>query len=231
MTKAMPELPPPEPAGERRLPRRETLEALDTSHAYVANAVQMARAWAQRVREGHAEASLVLSGPCGTGKTHIARAILWSVVLHAEDEPQLAVPAGLFYLANDLLLALAPSTDEYGTYHTPRVSRLLGQVPLLVIDDVGGQQLLPFVAKEDQEPERQARYFRLIDYCYSRRIAVILTTNLSLKGGAESDLAQHIGRRAWDRLCEMAPQGFMVGLQGVPSWRVKAGGRETSAGG
>jgi hypothetical protein len=33
------------------------------------------------------------------------------------------------------------------------------------------------------------------------------------------------GRRAWDRLMRIAAGGQMVKMDGVPNWRVKAGGR------
>jgi DNA replication protein DnaC len=213
------------PSAKVRRPDRATLDDLDTSHPAVAAAVKAARAWAQRKRDGYADASLVLAGPYGTGKTHIAKAILWSIVQMPEGASHLAVPVGRFFLANDLLLKLSPTTGEFGISSTPRVSSLLGEAPLVVVDDVGGQQILPFVAREDQEHERHARYFRFVDYCYTVQTSVIVTTNLSLSGGHESEVARHIGGRAWDRLCEMAPAGFMIGLAGVPSWRVKAGGR------
>jgi hypothetical protein len=60
-------------------------------------------------------------------------------------------------------------------------------------------------------------------------VSIIITTNLSLAGGKESQFALHIGGRSYDRLSEMAPAGFMVGLDGVPSWRQKIiAGRDTA---
>lgn len=90
----------------------------------------------------------------------------------------------------------------------------------MVIDDVGAEGVLEFVGKEHQVVERQARYFRFIDHCYANDIPGVITTNLPL-----AELAAHLGRRAWDRLMQMAPAGQMVDMSGVPSWRVKAGGR------
>jgi DNA replication protein DnaC len=205
---------------------RKSLATLDTSNTRVKTAVQAARAWAQRKRDGFPEASLVLSGPVGTGKTHIAQAILWSITDEPEGLPLLAVPAGKFWLANDLLLRLAPTQDpETGIIMTPRAGNLVGSAPLVVIDDVGGQQDIPYIGRERQEQEMHARWFSFINHCYTLRISVIMTTNLSLAGGHECELARHLGARAWDRLCEMAPAGFMISLDGVPSWRVKSGGR------
>lgn len=212
-------------AADPKVPQRASLDELDESHPAVANAIATARRWAQRKRDGYTDASMVFSGPYGTGKTHIARAILWSIVDTPDGYADLAVPAGWFYLANDLLQRMAPHQDkETGMIVMPRSSNLTGSAPLVVIDDVGGQQTLPFIAAADQESELHARWFRFIDHCYKLQISVIMTTNLSI-GGHESELARHLGGRAWDRLCEMAPAGFMVGLEGVPSWRVRQGGR------
>lgn len=207
-------------------PGRARIADLDTSHPAMASAVKAAYDWAERKRQGYEDASLVLSGPYGTGKTHIARAILWSIILEPEGHPEAAVPAGRFFLANDLLMRMTPTKEkETGMIMTPRASDLVGNAPIVVIDDVGGQQILPYVAAADQDDERSARYFRFIDHCYVTQVSVIITTNLSMGGGFRSEFAEHIGGRAWDRLNEMAPAGFMVGLDGVPSWRVKKGGR------
>lgn len=91
---------------------------------------------------------------------------------------------------------------------------------MIVIDDVGAEQTLPFVGKDDQEAEKQARYFRVIDYCYGRGISVIMTSNLK-----PPQLAELLGGRCWDRLSEMAPRGFVIDLSGVPSWRRAQSGR------
>ena len=213
------------PVKERTL-QKVRLDELDTSHALVANAVAAARKWADRKRNGYEDASLILSGPYGTGKTHIAKSILWSIVDEPYGHPDAAVPAGKFFLANDLLLQMAPIQDRtYNITSPPRPAALVGTAPIVVIDDIGGQQNIPFIKADDQEHERHARYFRFIDHCYTDLVSIIITTNLSLAGGKESQFALHIGGRSYDRLSEMAPAGFMVGLDGVPSWRQKRAGR------
>jgi asparagine synthetase B (glutamine-hydrolysing) len=83
------------------------------------------------------------------------------------------------------------------------------------------EQRLPFITGNDQDGEIAARYYRVIDYCYSKNISVIITCNTSLK-----ELARIIGGRAWDRLQQMAPRGFMMDLAGVPSWRQMQSGRQ-----
>jgi len=135
-------------------------------------------------------------------------------------------PSGRFYLSNDLLGSLGVSRDpETGMSLPARPSAVIGYPPLIVIDDVGLEQAIPFVRGEDQEAERQARFFKVINHCLGN-VSVIITTNKTWP-----ELADYIGRRAADRLLAMAPKlpatndSFIVDMFGVPSWRRKAGGR------
>lgn len=211
-------IPPSEQVTVGRTVQRATLGDLDTSHPMMSEAVAIVRKWADRKREGHDDASLVLCGPYGTGKTRIARAALWSICYTVDDTP--VAPMGKFFHAADLLLKLSPTKTEWGGTEVPRPAEFIGNVPIVVIDDVGSEQEIPFVAKDGQIAEIQARYFRVMDYCYQFNISLILTSNLSIP-----QLQAHLGGRCWDRLSQMAPKGFMFDLTGVPSWRQKESGR------
>jgi DNA replication protein DnaC len=223
-----------------RRPERVTLDTLDASHPKVAYAVSMARTWAQRKRASYLDASLVLCGPNGVGKTHIARAIWWSMTTRAtrpewDEESQTFVeqplpgteqPSGLFKLSNDWITALGQTRDaDTGLITTARASALVGTSPLVVIDDVGAEQAIPFIAGEQQAIEKEVRFFKLVDYCYTAQISLVVTSNKPL-----AELATHLGRRAWDRLTQMAPRlpngdSFMVEMFDVPSYRVATSGR------
>ena len=207
------------PPRNGRIVERATLDELDNTHGTVQAAIKMARAWAERKRRGENEASVVLVGPVGTGKTHIARSILWSLCLATEDGRPVA-PAGKFFLASDLLLKFSPASTSWGGVEMPRAADIIGQAPIVVIDDVGAEGVIPYVKTDEQEHERQARYFRAIDYCYTWRVSLVITSNMSLQ-----QLQAHLGPRCWDRLGQMAPRGFMFDLTGVPSWRQKESGR------
>lgn len=211
-----------------------TLASLDLSwHPRVKAAVNAAREWQRLRRYQVAEnkrqheageeitvkphASLVLLATAedpvnctgyGCGKTHIAKAVLWSEAFVLDGVP--FAPAGNFYEAARLVANLdgetRPSAEIRG--------------PILVIDDVGTEGTIPFVAKESQDSERHARYFKAINYCYDAGISVVITANLTT-----DQLAAHIGGRAWSRLLEMAPSGMIVDLSGVPDYRRRQGGR------
>ena len=209
--------PPPEPRPERG-PEPITLDTLDPGHhPKVKAAIDAARAWAGRKRNGKMDASLVLVGPTGAGKTHIARAILWSMTQAAIDEdgqpiPGTARPMGRFYMADALIQSLDQSTY---------VSNLVGNAPLIVVDDVGSEQEIEYVAAGAQQREKQHRYFKLVNHCYDWQVSVIITSNLTL-----AELKDVLGARSWSRLAQMAPAGFMLDLSGVPDYRVQQSGRQ-----
>lgn len=216
----------PQESGAIKDINRVRLSDLDTAvHPLVKTAVDAARRWAERYKGGADKApSLVLAGPPGVGKTHIAKSIWWAVCQSAVDEngqkiPGSERPLGRFLSAADLMQELDPQRSDHFQEAIP-VSLVLGTSPLIVVDDIGAEGVLAFIGKDHQEYERQARYFRLVDFCYGSDIPVIITTNLKL-----NELAAHVGPRVWDRLNQMAPAGQMVSMFGVPSWRVKAGGR------
>lgn len=213
-------------AGDIRALRPVKLADLDVSHhPLVGTAVAAARRWADRYRDPQTRApSLVLCGPNGVGKTHIARAIWWAITQIAADADGSVIvgsarPVGKFYQAAELLLVLSPDEEDGG--RLPGVGQVVGSAPLMVIDDIGAEGTIPFVRGEYQAHELRVRYFRLVDWAYVNDVPLIVTTNLTVTG-----LGAHIGARAWDRLNEMAPTGQIVSLEGVPSWRVKEGGRQ-----
>jgi DNA replication protein DnaC len=200
-----------EPTQRQRHGERVTLDTLDTSSAKMAQAVDMCKAWARAKREGIRDISLVFVGPVGTGKTHLAKAVLWSICLGFDDGTPVA-PVGRFYRADELVQAYEPGVASYA---------LIPQnCPILVIDDVGAEQVIPFISAEGQDRERQHRYFGIIDRCYRWEISVVITSNLSL-----DSLSDVMGHRAWSRLGEMAPAGFMIDLSGVSDYRRKRAGR------
>lgn len=226
----------PDPTPEH--PQRVTLEQLDESvHTKVQSAVSAARRWASLKISGVDRVSMVLVATgvmlpngepdrertgYGCGKTHIAKAIQWASYIALDDGTPVA-PAGRFYVARDLIELLGAGNTMQELAPPPVKTSDGGRVggtPVIVIDDVGTEGVLPYVAKGAQSHELHARYFSVINYCYDKHISVVITANMSI-----DELARHIGGRAWSRLQQMAPAGLMLDMTGVPDYRRKAGGR------
>jgi hypothetical protein len=189
------------------------LKTMELWSAEVERAIQLTRQWAVE-RRTCPGLSLVLSGRPGLGKTHMARAALWSEAYFVDDQP--VSPTGKFYLANDLLLRLSPNA-EMGI--TATVKSLVGGSTLIVVDDVGHNLSLPFVSTEWQEDERHARIHAFVDYCHANQVSLILTSRLEPKLA----LGNWLGRHSWDRLLQMARQPFIVQIEEKQSFRVREG--------
>jgi len=97
----------------------------------------------------------------------------------------------------------------------------IGKSKVVIIDDVGRETTIKFVAAVEQIAERQKRYFSVIDYCYQRKIPMILTSNLG-----RNEFLEAVGGAAFSRLLEMVRPEFMFNLAGVPDHRAKIGGWE-----
>ncbi len=217
------------------LPERITLRTIDTAHhELVAKAVEAARQWASRKIAGDSRVSLVLvAGPVsangkpdpnrtgyGCGKTHIARAVQWASYTSMDGVP--VAPLGKFFMAKDILALLGDGNtmSDLAPPGTATDFGRVGGIPVLIIDDVGSEGVLPYIAKESQSYEKWARYFEIVNYCNDNGISVVMTGNMRLQ-----ELEDYIGGRAWSRLMEMAPAGFMVDMTGVPDWRRQQSGR------
>lgn len=225
---------------------RPTLNSLQETHPDMTGAIAVVRKWGKAFNEARRAMndtadetaarppSLILSGPNGTGKTHIARAIQWSLVDAATDEDSrqiddLVAPSCRWYSAADLLGLLGHESDSEGYSYSGRPGSMVGGAPFVIIDDVAAELTIPFVAYPAQVMERQIRYHLFFDWCNSNGVPVVLTTNLTA-AGPDSALAQHVGPRAWSRLMQMVPRGFIVSLWNVPDYRLIASGRDEVGG-
>lgn len=196
-----------------------SLDDLEVTHPKMKNVVSAVREWARCYRDGN-KMSFVMVGPNGVGKTHITRAILWSIKLVEPISGQ-ERPAGRMYTAYSALKMLTESSPAslapVDNYNPSR------STPFVIIDDIG--------AEHDAERQAdwstamvQAQWFRLVDYCDRRKVPLILSA--SNNAGTLAGIRDHIGPRCWDRILKMAPSGFIWDLSGVPSYRVKSSGRQ-----
>ncbi len=118
---------------------------------------------------------LVLMGTYGCGKTHLAAAIANTCVEYGMNTLFLTVP--------DLLDWLRYSYDSTDTTFEQRFEEIRN-VALLVLDDLGAQNATPWAAE---------KLFQIIDYRYSRKLPLVVTTNLSF-----DDLDDRIRSRLQD---------------------------------
>jgi DNA replication protein DnaC len=117
---------------------------------------------------------LLLMGPVGTGKTHLAVAVMR------------AIQAGVLISAIELLQEIL---ESYRTHAgCPRLE-LARDTELLVLDDLGAEASGDWATRE---------IFELIGYRYEMALPLIVTTNCTL-----ASLGKRLGPRTVSRLSEM----------------------------
>lgn len=145
------------------------------------NAVlQFCRDYAERFGEHLTTGeSMVLIGKRGTGKTHLATAILQAL---------LPEHVGLYTTAQDMVSMIRATWG--GSGNTDAVMRALYGVPLLVIDEVGVQ---------GGTENEQNLIFQVLDHRYRERKPVVLVGNMRIE-----EMKTYLGERVVDRLREIA---------------------------
>ena len=108
------------------------------------------------------EGWLLLQGGYGSGKTHLAAAI-------ANFAVELGIPT-IFITVPDLLDTLRFSFSAADDNFEDRFEEIR-QTPLLILDDFGTQNATQWA---------QEKLFQIINYRYTNRLPLVVTTNLSL---------------------------------------------------
>lgn len=144
------------------------------------SALEIVKAYAEGF-EGHYKAGtgLVLSGSPGTGKSHLAGAVLQHIM------PE---HCGLYTTCMSVIRAVRGTWRKDSELSETEVLRTYCNVPLLVLDEIGVQY------GTDGE---QTILFDVLDRRYREMRPTILLTNQSAKGFKE-----FIGERSFDRLVE-----------------------------
>ena len=128
---------------------------------------------------------LLVYGPVGCGKTHLAVAVLYHLLDKRSPSEM------LFYAVPDLL-------DDIRATYGGDVKRadVLGaaqDVPILVLDDFGSERVTDWVGE---------KLYQIINHRYNGRLQTIVTSNLAPSALARR-IGQPMGERIASRLVEM----------------------------
>ena len=124
--------------------------------------------------------AVIIAGPCGTGKSHLAQALGHAAARQGHD---------VLFITQTQLMASLRTAQAMGTYE--RRFNYLAKIPLLLIDDFGLKPLRP---PEDED------FHDLIAERYERT-ATVLTSNLDLdEWGAAFPANKMIAAATLDRL-------------------------------
>jgi len=192
-----------------------TLPDNPVAHRVLSNAVTLARTFAREFPQPGRKRGLLFIGDPGTGKTHLAVAVL-RVLLSRGFE-------GVFFDYQDLLERIRQSYDrDSGTTSREALETAL-ECEVLVLDDLGAHRVTDWV--EDT-------ITAIITHRCNHQKALIATTNLRdpavgdppIPMGAAGELAsryylaERIGARARSRLFEMC---HIISTRGAEDYRLR----------
>ena len=171
--------------GQAAIPKRFMTRSLENFVAETPeqhHALTVAREFAENFAH-HAERgdSLIFSGPPGTGKSHLATALLQAVMPEC---------VGLYVTCMGLIRAVRATWGRDSERTEVEILREFGTVDLLVIDEVGVQN------GTDNE---QSLIFDVIDRRYREMRPTVMLTNQDKAG-----FKAFVGDRVFDRLTETA---------------------------
>ncbi len=124
---------------------------------------------------------LLMTGPVGCGKSHLATAILRGVIEKGYT--------GLYYNSPDLLRDIRATFEPTSDLTEDDLLEEVTTVDLLVFDDVGAENATGFVLD---------RFYLIINSRYEGCKPIIVTTNLDLAA-----LENRLGQRIVSRMLEM----------------------------
>lgn len=154
---------------------------------------------------GETKTGLMLAGPVGCGKTHLAAAIVNSVldgwrmsprrienahahsisyINYGDNPPQIA-----FTSVISMLQEIRAAYD--GGESAQDVVEGYARTGVLILDDLGTEKMTDWASEQ---------LFQVIDHRYCEELSTVITTNLT-----PTQLKQAVGDRIFDRIREMCP--------------------------
>jgi DNA replication protein DnaC len=166
----------------------KTIESFDFSYNPNLNAAEIKEvASGQFIRE---KRPVILVGPCGTGKSHLAKAIGYAAIQQGVD---------VIFLHQSQLMNRLDEAKATGDY-IKRINQL-AKVPLLIIDDFA---LQPLRTPHDEY------FYDLINERYEKT-ATLITSNLAIHEWQEALTNKMMGAAVADRLRH---NGYHIELNG-----------------
>lgn len=144
-------------------------------------------------------ACMVLSGPPGTGKNHLATAIARVVMEHGFTVMQAT--------AHEVIVRIRETWGKGGVASEREVVRTFVQADLLILDEVGKQ----FGGKGDE-----VHLFEVINQRYLEMKPSLVLSNENRDG-----IEEYLGEAAFDRLCEGGGQLLQLNWRGYRRGRGK----------
>ena len=139
---------------------------------------------------------LVLTGPVGCGKTHLAASI-------ANYRLQQGQPA-VFVVVPDLLDHLRSSFAPESPMTYDVLFDSIKNAPLLILDDLGAQSTTPWALE---------KLFQLINHRYNGRLPTVITTSLNRSGlaGISKALASRVGHSRVSNTIPLSAPDYRMG--------------------
>ena len=179
--------------------RSARFDSFERKSPDLADAVEVTVAWTNAFLDGSVSlaelGSLFLTGPVGTGKTHLAVAAGFEMAQH---------------MRRIRFLEIAPWIDSQKAAIADRrplskPAELVGRCDLVILDDIGVERPSDFTRE---------RIGMLLTALYNAEKACIITSNLSY-----SELGSQLGERTGSRLVEMTRKVEIP--KTVPDFRVE----------
>jgi DNA replication protein DnaC len=173
-----------------QVPERYAKCSFETFHHLNNSSLQRALEVAHKVVDLYpfAEHGLLLMGPCGLGKTHLAVAMLRELVEHKGAW-------GLFTEFSHLLRRIQDTYDRRSETPSWTVLQPALEAEVLVLDDLGATRTTPWIL--------ETLGLILNERYNSRRLTIVTTNRLDAPPRPEESLADRIGERLSSRLAEM----------------------------